>query len=59
MIFSNYYSKYSNHTYKNVSEFIILCIKTYLNLIYREIFEVDELSSKIRRILKIQKVLHY
>ncbi|SFL81556.1 hypothetical protein SAMN02910297_01821 [Methanobrevibacter olleyae] len=55
MIFSNYYSKYSNHTYKNVSEFIILCIKTYLNLTYGEICEVTELSSEIHRILKFRK----
>ncbi|WP_256379549.1 transposase [Methanobrevibacter olleyae] len=37
----------------------MLCIKTYLNLTYREICEVIELSSEIRRILKIQKVPNY
>ncbi|AMK15766.1 IS5 family transposase [Methanobrevibacter olleyae] len=59
IVFPDYYSKYSKHTYKNAAKFTILCIKTYLNLTYREICEVIELSTEIRRILKIQKVPHY
>lgn len=59
MIFPDYSSKYSKHTYKNAAKFTILCIKSYLNLTYRDICEVIELSSEIRRILKIEKVPHF
>ncbi len=59
MIFPNYSNKYSKHTYKNCVKFTILCIKHYLNVNYRQVCEIIELSSEIRRILRISKVLNY
>ena len=59
MIFPNYSSKYSKRTYKNCVKFTILCIKHYLNVTYRQVCEIIELSSEIRRILKISKVPNY
>ena len=58
-IIPNYYSKYSKHTYINAAKFTILSIKFYLNVTYRQVCELIELSSEIRRILRISKVPNY
>ncbi len=59
MIIPNYSSRYSKHTYRNAAKFTILSLKFYLNITYREVCELIELSSEIRRILRISKVPNY
>lgn len=59
IMLKDYSSKFSKHTYTNAVKFTILALKNYLNLTYRKICDLLDLSRDIRKILKISKVPHY
>ena len=58
-IFSKYSCDYSNHIYNQPQLFTILAMKTYLKTTYREIIEILDVSDKITKYLKLNKLPHY
>ena len=58
-IFPKYSCDYSNHIYNQPQLFTILAMKTYLKTTYREIIEILDVSDKIIKYLKLNKLPHY
>ncbi|MEE1134592.1 MAG: hypothetical protein UHW60_07465 [Methanobrevibacter sp.] len=58
-IFPMYSCDYSNHIYNQPQLFTILAMKTYLKTTYREIIEILDVSDKITKFLKLNKLPHY
>ena len=58
-IFPKYSCDYSNHIYNQPQLFTILAMKTYLKTTYREIIEILDVSDKITKYLKLNKLPHY
>ena len=50
---------YSNHIYNQPQSFTILAIKTYLKTTYHEIIEILDVSDKITKYLKLNKLPHH
>ncbi|MDI6825949.1 MAG: hypothetical protein QMD36_02000 [Candidatus Aenigmarchaeota archaeon] len=54
-----YSCKFSNHIYTQYQHLSILSIKKRLRLKYREIVELLELMSEVRKILKLKRIPHF
>lgn len=59
ILIPEYYSKFSKHTYSNTAKFTIIAMKMYLNLTYRRISEIIDVSDKIKKLLRISKAPNY
>ena len=58
-IFPMYSCNFSNHIYNQPQFSTILVMKTYLKITYREIIEILDVSDKITKFLKLNKLPHY
>ena len=59
MALNLYSSKYSKKMYSQPALFTIIALKTYLNLMYRQIVEFICFSDRLQKYLKINKAPNY